>query len=50
MLWRIPARLVTGPLAFLVAGAIDIALFSAAALREALRRRLRRSKLTGSRS
>jgi hypothetical protein len=41
MLWRIPARLVTSPLAFLVAGAIDIVLFTSAALGQALRRRLR---------
>ncbi len=44
MFWRIPARLVTGPLAFLAAGTIDIVLFGSAALGEALRRRLRSAR------
>ncbi|MGA2924664.1 MAG: hypothetical protein ABSG43_01525 [Solirubrobacteraceae bacterium] len=33
MLWRVAARVVTGPVAFLLAGVIDIVVFSWAALR-----------------
>jgi hypothetical protein len=33
VLWRIAARLLTGPLAFLIAGVIDFAAFGLAALR-----------------
>jgi hypothetical protein len=41
MLWRIPARLVTGPLAFFVAGVIDVLILTGAILWAALRKRLR---------
>jgi hypothetical protein len=40
VLERGAARLLTGPLAFFVAGAIDLALFSAVMVRDAARRRL----------
>jgi sorbitol-specific phosphotransferase system component IIBC len=39
VLWRLVARLITGPLAFFVAWLIDVAAFGAGALRAALRRR-----------
>ncbi len=41
MHWRIPARLLTGPLAFFVAGVIDVAVLTGAILWAALRARLR---------
>ena len=42
MHWRIPARLVTGPLAFFVAGAIDVLFIITAILWAALRARMRK--------
>jgi len=41
VLWRPAARLVTGPIAFFLAGVIDIGAFAFAALGAAIRRRLR---------
>jgi hypothetical protein len=41
VLWRLAARLITGPIAFFLAGVIDIGAFAFAALREAIRKRLR---------
>jgi hypothetical protein len=43
VLWRLAARAVTGPVAFFVAGVIDIGAFAAAALRESIRRRIVRT-------
>jgi hypothetical protein len=43
VLWRPAAALLTGPIAFFVAGAIDLGVFVAAAARESLRRRLNAS-------
>jgi hypothetical protein len=42
VLWRLAARAITGPVAFFVAGVIDICVFGAAAVRESSRRRLAR--------
>jgi hypothetical protein len=41
VLWRLAARLLTGPIAFFVAGTIDLGAFVAAAARQSIRRRLR---------
>jgi hypothetical protein len=47
VLWRLAARLLTGPLAFLVAGVTDVGLFLLAVAREQLRRRLRLPRRRG---
>jgi hypothetical protein len=40
VLWRLAARVVTGPAAFFVAGVIDVGVFLAVVLKEAIRRRV----------
>jgi hypothetical protein len=42
VLWRPAARLLTGPLAFFLAGAIDVLAFVLGSWRERLRRRFSR--------
>jgi hypothetical protein len=39
VLWRLAARLITGPAAFFVAGVVDIGAFGVGALRASIRRR-----------
>jgi hypothetical protein len=41
VLWRLAARLLTGPVAFLLAGIVDLGAFAAITLRDTARKRLR---------
>jgi hypothetical protein len=41
VLWRLAGRLLTGPIAFFLAGAIDIGMFALTALRQSVSKRLR---------
>jgi hypothetical protein len=40
VLWRLAAALVTGPVGFFAAGAIDFGAFAVATVRESIRKRL----------